>query len=83
MKHDTEEQMRGSLSETKQKPLVSDAMFFKILDHVGFRASPHDSHNVLEQLMPTVYHIMHDVVETHRPEVCEKVKNLKAVVYML
>lgn len=59
--------MRESLADLKQKAIVSNAMFHKVLDHVGFRSK--DQVDVLEQLLPTEYYIASDFVEIFRKEV--------------
>ena len=67
MKIDTEADMLTSLGDIKHKILVSDAMFFKLLDNVGFKSK--EQENVLEQLLPTEYYIGYEFIETNRKEV--------------
>lgn len=67
MKSDTEEEMNEILSENKQRASVSNTMFNKILDNVGYKQN--DMTNVVEQLLPTEYYISHEYIETNRKEV--------------
>ena len=52
---------------SRQRAMVSNAMFFKILDHVGFKSK--ENQDVLEQLLPLEYFITNEFVETNRKEV--------------
>ena len=38
LKVDTEDEMREAIADMRMKAVVSDAVFYKILDHVGFRS---------------------------------------------
>ncbi len=73
LKSDTENELRESISDLRLKPAVTDAMFHRILDHVGFRSK--ENEDVLEQLMPVEYLISSFFVETYRREDFESLAN--------
>ena len=67
MKHDSEEEVRDSLTERRQTATVANTMYNKIHDYIGFKSF--EQNNVLEQLLPTEYYISHEFIETNRKEV--------------
>ena len=67
-KQETESEMREKLQSSRQTAFIADAAHFKIFDNLGFRTTDPLNINVLEQILPTEYYILHDFVETNRKE---------------
>ena len=65
---DLEAELKKALSESKQSAIVTNTVFAAVLDNVGYKA-PGSSIDVLEQILPTEYHINNECIEVNRKEV--------------